>query len=130
MVLFLTKNLILPGICKLQPQFVGPFQETFSGPSTYCLDLLPSMAAFRAWFHTNPLKPARHQYAGPPALADDSFEVKAILQIEKHGTHAKVKWVGYDSSYNQWIWLCELPDTALKVVKTFLRGEEQERVSL
>ena len=43
-----------------------------------------------------------------PALADDSYEVETILQINKRGTHAKVEWVGYDSSYNQWIRFSEL----------------------
>ena len=62
-----------------------------TGPGTYHLDLLPSMAAIHPWFHTNLLKPAGPQPAGPPALEDDSYKVEAILQINKRGTHAKVK---------------------------------------
>ena len=72
-------------------------------PVTYHLDLPPSMAAVHPWFHTSLLKPAGPQPAGPPVLEDDSYEVEAIIQINKHGTHAKVKWMGYDYPYNQWI---------------------------
>ena len=50
------------------------------------------MAAVYPWFHTSLLKPALPQPFGPPALEDNSYEVEAILQIKKHGTHAKVKW--------------------------------------
>ena len=56
------------------------------------------MAAIHLWFYTSLLKPAGPQPVGPPILEDDSFKVTAIIQINKRGTHAKVKWVGYDSS--------------------------------
>ena len=88
------------------------------------------MAAIQPWFHTSLLNPTGPQPIGTPALEDDSYEVEAILQINKHGTCTKVKWMGYDSSHNQWIWISELLDTALEVVKTFLRGKELEKVSL
>ena len=86
-----TKNLILPGICKLQPWFVDPFQVMSTGPGAHYLDPLPSRAAVHPWFHTSLLKPAWPQPAGPLTLEDDSYEVEAILHINKHGTHAKLK---------------------------------------
>ena len=55
------------------------------------LDILPSMAAFRPWFHTSLLKPAGPQPAGLPALEDDSCKVEAIVLIKKHETHAEMK---------------------------------------
>ena len=89
------------------------------------------MAAVHPWFYASLLKPAGPQPAGPPALEDNYYEVEAILQINKRGTHAKVKWMGYDSSHNQRIRLSELQDTAPEVVKTFLRGKRsEERLSL
>ena len=130
MVLLLTKNLKLSGMHRLQPWFKGPFQVMSTGHGIYCLDLAPSLAAIHPWFYTSLLKPVGPQPAGPPALADDSYEVESILQINKHGIHTKVKWVGYDFTQNQWIQLSALQDTAPKVVKTFLRGKEQKRVSL
>ena len=72
---------------------MGPFQVMSTGPGIYCLDLLPSMAAVHPWFYTSLLKPAGPQPSGPPALEDNSYKVEAILQINKHGTHAKVKWM-------------------------------------
>ena len=100
-----------------------------TGPDTYCLDLPLFTAAVHPWFHTNLLKLAGPQPAGPPALEDDSYEVEAILQINKRGTHAKVKQMGYDYSQNQWIQLSELKTTAPEVVNTLLRGKKLERVS-
>ena len=108
----------------------GPICVMSTGPDTYCLDLPTSMAAVHPWFHVSFLKPAGPQPAGPSALEDDSYEVEAIFQINKRGTRTKVKWMGYDSSHNQWIQLYELRDTALEVMKTFLRGKERERDSL
>ena len=101
-----------------------------TGPGTYCLGVPPNMPAVHPWFHTSLLKPAGSQTSGPPTLEDDSYKVEAILQINKRGTHAKVKWMGYDSLHNQWIWISELQDTACEIMKTFLKGKEQERVSL
>ena len=49
------------------------------------------MAAVYAWFNTSLPKLAGPQPAGPPALKYDSFEVETILQINKHGAHAKGK---------------------------------------
>ena len=69
-----------------------------TGPGTYHLDLLPSMVSVHPWFYTSLLKPVRPQPAGPPALEDNYYEVKALFQICTRGTHTKVKWVGYDSS--------------------------------
>ena len=74
------------------------------------------MAAVNPWFYTSLLKPGGPQSTMSLALADDSYEVEAILQINKCGTHAKVKWVGYDSSHNQSIQLSELQNTAPEVV--------------
>ena len=99
-------------------------------PCTYCLDLLPSIAAVHPWFYTSLFKPAGPQPAGPPALEDDSYKVEAILQINKHGTHAKVKWLGCDSSHNQCIRLSELQYTAPELLKTSLRVKYRERDSL
>ena len=75
---------------------MGPLQIMSKENVTYSLDFLPSMAAIHPWFYTNLFKPAGPQPAGPqpsrpPALEDDSFEVKTILQINKHGIYAKVK---------------------------------------
>ena len=71
-----------------------------TGPGIYCLDLPPSMAIVHPWFHTSLLKLAGPKPAGLPAPEDDSYEFEAILQINKHRNHAKVKWMGYDSSQN------------------------------
>ena len=109
---------------------MGPFQVMSRGPGTYCLDLLPSMASICPWFHNSLFKPAEPQCTGPPALADDSYKVQAIFQINKHGKHDKVKSMGYDSSQNQWIPISELQDIAPEVVKTFFRWKEQKRVRL
>ena len=125
MVLLLTNNLTLP---------------TFAN-CNYSLWALPS-DVYRTWYllpgsstkrgYCSPigsyqsLKPAGPQPAGSPALVDDSYKVEAILQINKHGIHTKVKWVGYDSSQNQWIQLCELQYTAPEVVKAFLRERSEK----
>ena len=130
MILRSTKNLILPGICKLQPWFLDPFRVMSIGPATYSLDLPLSMTAVQLWFHTSLFKPAGPKLAGPTALADDSHKVEAILKINKCETYAKVKWMGYDSSHNQWIRLSKLWDTAPEVMKTFLKGKERAKVSL
>ena len=106
--LLLAKNLILPGIRNLQLWFIAPFRVMSTRPGTYYLDLPPSLAAFYPWFHTSPFEPARPQPPRLPALVDNSYEVEAILQINKFRTHAKVAWVGYDSSQNQYIWLSDL----------------------
>ena len=66
------------------------------------------MAAAYPWFYTSLLKPSGPHFAGLPALEDDSYEVEAIILIKTHGTHSKVKWIGCDSSHNQWIKLSEL----------------------
>ena len=87
---------------------MGPFRVMSTGTGTYCLALPPSMVAVHPWFHTSLLKPAGPQPAGLTALANDSYEVEAILHINKHGIHGKVKWMGYDSYYNQWIRLSVL----------------------
>ena len=60
---------------------MGYFREIPTGPSTYCPDLPLSMAAVQPWFHTYLLKPAGPQPAGPPALKDDSYEVKSIFKL-------------------------------------------------
>ena len=60
-------------------------------PGIYWLDFLLSMASIYPWFYTSILKPAGPQSAGPLALEDDSYKVKAILQTNKHETHAKIK---------------------------------------
>ena len=57
----------------------------------------PTSAAIHQWFNTSLFKPARPQPGGPPVLEDDSYKVESILQI-KQFTHAKVKWIGHDSS--------------------------------
>ena len=80
---------------------MGPFRVMSTGPSTYCLDPPPSMAAVHPWFYTSLLKPAGPQTAGPPVLEDDSYEFKAIFQINKRRINAKVKWIGYNSSCTQ-----------------------------
>ena len=102
-VVLLTKNLILPGIHRLQLCFVGPFRLLSTGPGSST-----KYGCCSPWFYTSLLKPIGPQTSGPPALVDDYYEVEAILQINKRGTHAKVKLVGYDSSQNQWVRLSEL----------------------
>ena len=49
------------------------------------------MAAIYLWFYTSPLKPARLEPTGLPVMDNDSQAVEATLQINKYGTHAKVK---------------------------------------
>ena len=80
---------------------VGPFQMISIEPCTYCLVFPPSIAAVHLWFHTSIFKPAEPQPIGLLALQADSYEVEAIIQIKKRGTHSKVKRVGYHPSYNQ-----------------------------
>ena len=41
-------------------------------------------------------------------MEDDFHEVEPILQIDKRGTYAKVKWMSYGSSNYQQIKLSEL----------------------
>ena len=74
-----------------------------TGPGTNRLDLPLNMAAGHPWFHNSLLEPAGPQFSGPPALEDDFYEVEAILQINMHGIHAKLEWIGYNSSQNQCI---------------------------
>ena len=69
-----------------------------TGSTNHPLDLPLIMATVYPWFHISLLKPAGPQPFGPPALEDDSYEVETILQINKRGTHAKVKWIGNHSS--------------------------------
>ena len=64
----------------------------------YHFNLLLSMATVYPWFHNSLFKPAGPQPAGPPTLEDNSYKAKAILQSNKCETHAKVKFMGYDSS--------------------------------
>ena len=66
------------------------------------------MDAVQPWFCKSLFKPAEPQPAGLPDLDNDSYEVKDTLQINKHETHSKVKWMGYDSSHNQCIQLSKL----------------------
>ena len=54
------------------------------------------MAAVQPWFHTSFFKLSSLSPAGKPGLEDNYYEVKAILYINKYGTHAKVKLIGYD----------------------------------
>ena len=82
------------------------------------------MAAAHPWFHTSLFKPAEPQPAGPLALEGDSYEVEAILQINKCGMYAKGKWISYRSSYKQCTKLFKLWETAHKVAKNFLKGKE------
>ena len=118
-VLLSTKNLILPGIHKLQPWFIGPYRVMSTWPGTYRLDLPPSITAVHPWFYISLLKPAGPQTAGPLALVDHSYEVEALLQINKCGIQTKVKWVGCDSSHNQYIQLSKLLDTDLMWYRPF-----------
>ena len=74
-----------------------------TGLSTNHLDLPLNMAAGHPWFHTSLFKPAGLYSAGPPTLGDGSYVVSGILKINKRGTNAKVKWMGYYSSHNKWI---------------------------
>ena len=83
------------------------------------MNIPPSMAAIHPWFFNGLLKPAGPQPAGPPALEDEPYKIKAILQINKCGTHSKVKWICYDFSQIQWIKLFKLRVLALDIVKTF-----------
>ena len=69
---------------------MGPFRVKATEPGTYHLDLPPIIAAVHPWFQNSLFKPARPQPAGPPVL-EDGYKVEAILQINKPGTHAKVK---------------------------------------
>ena len=70
---------------------MGPFQVMSTGPSTYYLELLPCIAAFHLWFHASPLKSIGPQPGRWPVMEDDSYEVEAILLINKHSIRAKVK---------------------------------------
>ena len=70
---------------------MGPFHVKSTIASAYYLDTPLNMVTVHLYFHTSLLKPVGSQPAGPPALEDDSYEVKAILQINICGTYAKVK---------------------------------------
>ena len=100
------------------------------GPGTYHLDLPPSMDAVHPWFCSSTFNLVGPYPAVQPALEDDSYEFEAILQIKQRETHAKVKWIGYESSFNQWIKLSKLIKKSFGVVKTFSRGKDRDRVSL
>ena len=100
MVLLPIKNLKLQSIHKFQPHLVGPFWAISAGLGTYHLDLLPSMATVHLLFNTSLPNPDGPQPAGPPVLEDNSYKVEAILKIYKHGTHAKMKWIGKKFLYN------------------------------
>ena len=67
---------------------MGPFQVMSKGLGTYHLDLPPRVAAVHPWFYTSIPTLARSRSAGPSALEDECYELEAILQINKRGTHA------------------------------------------
>ena len=46
--------------------------------------------------------------SGLPTLEDNLHEVEVPFKLEKNGTHAKIKWIGSDSSHSQWIKLFKL----------------------
>ena len=92
----------------MQLWFIGPFQLKSTGPGTYFLDPPLRIAAVYPWFHISLFKPTWPQSTGQPMLKDDSSEAEAILQINKRVTHAKYKWMGFESSCSQWIKLPKL----------------------
>ena len=59
------------------------------------------MVAVYPWFHTSLYKPAGPHSIGPSMLEDDSYEVEAILQVNKHEKKAIVRYMDYNSYYNQ-----------------------------
>ena len=58
---------------------MGPFLVLSTGPGTYHVDFLTSMAVVYLWFNTSLLKPAGPQLSGLPELEDNSYEVEAML---------------------------------------------------
>ena len=112
-----TRNLNLPGIRKLQPRFVGPFRVCAVGTATYKLELPAAMAQVHPWFHTSLLRPSASSHSGPAPVEDQEFEVDHIVKLNKTKTRAKVRWLGYDSSHDDWVPLVELKKTAPLVVQ-------------
>ena len=132
LVLLSTEHLRIPNLSKdhrLRPRYIGPFRITQRlGLRQYKLDLPPQSRLINV-FDVDRLKP----YSGPARSMPDAYimdmeneEAELHYTIEKiislHGhvtdtgrvlkTHALVKWLNYDNSWNEMIELETLVDDA------------------
>ena len=76
-----TKNLRLPGTCKLHPHWVGPFKVLQRiGATVYRLDLQGRLHQLQPVFYTSYLKPylAGGMFGAPP----EPVELKGQLEYE------------------------------------------------
>jgi hypothetical protein len=110
-----SRNLHIPYASrKITPKREGPFQiKKVLGPVTYQLQL-PKQWRIHDVFHACLLSPHKEteehgpNYTNPPPdLLDgeQEYEIEAIIAHRKQGrqTQYLVKWKGYDSSKNTWL---------------------------
>ena len=76
-----TKNLRLPGTCKLHPRWVGPFKVMQRiGATAYKLDLQGRFHQLHPIFHTSYLKP--YQAVGTSRAPPEPVELEGQLEYE------------------------------------------------
>jgi hypothetical protein len=135
-VLLNTKNIKLktrkgPGVHKLLPRWIGPFNiKRRIGEVAYELDLPPVMKIHPV-FHVSLMKPYRSDGTVQPpqpelsADGDELYEIERILDCRDHNFGSKrshkeflVKWKGQGHEHNSWESLEKLK-TASKAVREF-----------
>ena len=76
-----TKNLRLPGTCKLHPRWVGPFKVLQRIAATaYKLDLQGRLSQLHPVFHTSYLKP--YLAGGTPRAPSEPVDLEGQLECE------------------------------------------------
>jgi hypothetical protein len=135
-VLLNAQNLMIksPGVRKLWPKWLGPFEILEKvGKLAYRLDLPPSMkchpvfyVGLLAEYHSD----GRYQPPPPPVEVDGEweFEVEEILDKRFVGTRRRqkvqylVKWLGYDAAHNTWEPVGNLGNCSELIEEFELRG--------
>ena len=124
MVLLSAKNLKHggPGVRKLKPSYLGPFEvDQMIGDSAVRLHLPPEWARIHNVFHVHLVKPyigsqeempATQQWRAPPPLqfldGEPLYKVEQLLnhRIVRHGRraayHFLVRWEGYPPEHDTW----------------------------